>query len=200
VFVSGHNSLTLFLIWGPYIGFFADRPFLIYTVYPGHATIAFGPKTVLKAKLPSRVQYAPTKFPKPYNRFARSKVLRSVQLLIEKRLNATFSFCLSDQYWNGAFVNQPSQEASIIHARCHWHISLPLPLRASSSHVRTTIHDPTLLITPPLYRITCPRNLLLCMYKHWAKLLKKSIRNNYLKNITKPLIQIDFNSIIGKLK
>ncbi len=47
-----------------------------------------------------------------------------------------FFLIIADQYWNGAFVNQPSQEASIVHARCHWHLSLPLPLRASSSHVR----------------------------------------------------------------
>ena len=31
----------------------------------------------------------------------------------------TSSDFFADQYWNGAFVNQPSQEASIVYARCH---------------------------------------------------------------------------------
>ena len=46
-----------------------------------------------------------------------------------------FFFVILDQYWNGAFVNQPSQEASIVYARRHRHLPLPLPLRTTTPHV-----------------------------------------------------------------
>ena len=52
-------------------------------------------------------------------------------------MNATpiFLFCFPDQYWNGAFVNQPSQEASIVYARRHRYLPLPLPLRIATPYV-----------------------------------------------------------------